>query len=204
MVPVRLASIGLVSAACEKAIVQSRKSLADVVVVHGTRKSSFLTNENHHLSGSGNGGIHQITLQEHVVLHGQGYYHCGKFRSLALMNRDCISQRDLVEFPEIVRHIAVVKPNCQFSLLGFNFYNLADVTVEHFFIVIVFRLNHFISESELPAEALDRRFVDSMRIEQLLELCIHFLSRPDCLYSLEKVPGYRELDRAAAFSGSVL
>src|ERR1035437_8991865 len=46
--------------------------------------------------------VDQVALQQHVVLRGERDYHCRELRSLRLVDRDRVSQRNLVQFSEVV------------------------------------------------------------------------------------------------------
>ena len=54
----------------QQTIIQGGKPLIDIVVAHGTGQSPLLSNKDHHLPASSDGGVNQVTLQEQIVLHG--------------------------------------------------------------------------------------------------------------------------------------
>lgn len=56
------------------------------------------------------------------------------------MNRDGVGKRDLIEFTEIVNHLALIKADGDLLFDGINLRNLADVTVEHALVVVVQRV----------------------------------------------------------------
>src|ERR1035437_9082691 len=46
--------------------------------------------------------VDQVALEQHVVLRGKRYHDRRELRSLRLVDRDRVSQRNLVQFPEVV------------------------------------------------------------------------------------------------------
>src|SRR6202022_2811904 len=49
----------------------------------------------------------QVALQQHVVLGRQRDHDCRELRSLRFVDRDRVSQRNLVQFPEVVLRVVV-------------------------------------------------------------------------------------------------
>src|SRR5271169_2959684 len=53
--------------------------------------------------------VDQVPLQEHVVLRGKRDHYCRELRSLRLVDRDRVNQRNLVQFPEVVLDQPIVE-----------------------------------------------------------------------------------------------
>ena len=53
--------------------------------------------------------VDQVALQQHVVLRGERDHHCRELRTLRLVDRDRVGQRNLVQFPEVVFDQPVVE-----------------------------------------------------------------------------------------------
>jgi len=76
-------------------------------------------------------GVNEVALQQQVLLHRQRREDCGEFGSLRLVDRDAVGQRDLVEFAEIVKNLALIEPDRHLAVNEINLHDLADVAVEH-------------------------------------------------------------------------
>src|ERR1035437_5131875 len=64
--------------------------------------------------------VDQVALQQHVVLRGERDHHCRKLRALRLVDRDRVSQRNLVQFPKVVPDQPLVEAHCDLLLDGIN------------------------------------------------------------------------------------
>ena len=72
-------------------VFQISKPLLRLVVLYPDRQSLPGTQHHHQPLSSGNRGVTQITLQEHIMLHEDRDNHDGIFRALCLMYKDRIS-----------------------------------------------------------------------------------------------------------------
>jgi hypothetical protein len=83
---------------------------------------------------------------------------------------DGIGERDLVKLPEVIDDLTLVEPHGDLALDRVDLDNLADVPVEHVFVVVVLRLDYLIPQSELPAELLHDLLLRPGRVQLALEL----------------------------------
>lgn len=89
--------------------IQGRVSFGCPVVPDRGCKSLLLTDQHDELLASGQPGVEEVPLQEHVMLHGDREHHGREFGALALVYSDGIGGENLVEFIEIVGHLAPSK-----------------------------------------------------------------------------------------------
>ena len=99
----------------------------------------------------------------------QGDYHCRKFGPLRFMDRNSISQYELISLAPIVIHPAPVKLDRHRVHDGVESCHEADVAVENVFVVVVLRLNDLVPNAELPAKFLNMRGFRPGGIQLLLE-----------------------------------
>ncbi len=99
--------------------------------------------------------VDQVALQQHVVLRGERDHHCRELRSLRLVDRDRVSQRNLVQFPEVVLHQPVVEADRDLLLDHIDPLDDPHVAVEHVLVVVVLRLDDLVAYLESPSEPLD-------------------------------------------------
>src|SRR5215469_276062 len=102
--------------------------------------------------------VHQVALQQHVVLHCQWNYHSRELRALRLVDRDRIGQGDLVQLPEVIFHEPFVEAHCDLLLNGINSLDHSDIAIEH----------DLVADLEPPSEALDAALARSARVQYLL------------------------------------
>ena len=81
--------------------------------------------------------VDQVALQQHVVLRGQRNYHCRELRSLRLVDRDRVGQRNLVQFPEVVFNQPFVEADRNLMLNRIDPLNDSDVPVEDILVVVI-------------------------------------------------------------------
>jgi len=100
-------------------------------------------------------GVDQVTLGQHVVLHGQWDHHCRKIGPVRLVDRYRISEANLVQFPEVILHQPVIEADRQLLIDCVDTLDDSDVPVEHILGVIVLCLDHLVANLESPAEPFD-------------------------------------------------
>ena len=108
------------------------------------------------------------------MLHGQRDDHRGKFRTLALVDADGVGRFHLVEFAELVNHPASVEFDPDLARIRVDGGHASDVAVEHFFVIVVARLQDFVARAEFRAEPFDFRTVGPRRIERALQRGVQF------------------------------
>ena len=86
-------------------------------------------------------GIEHIPLQHHIVGHQYRHDYDRIFRTLGLMDRGGVGQRQLVQFCHIVFDHAVIKQDGERPILKVNLLDPADVPVENLLIVVVLDLH---------------------------------------------------------------
>src|ERR1035437_3405309 len=98
--------------------------------------------------------VDQVALEQHVVLRGKRNHNCRKLRSLRLVDRDRVSQRNLVQFAEVVFDQSLVEAHGDLLLDGINSLDDPHIAVEHVLVVVVLRLDHLVAYLESPSEPL--------------------------------------------------
>src|SRR5713101_3309375 len=112
--------------------------------------------------------VDQVALQQHVVLGSQRDHDCRELRALRLVDRDRVSQRNLVQFPEVVLDQPLVEAHGDLLLDGINSLDDPDIPVEHVLVVVVLRLDDLVAYLETPSEPLHGRLTGSGWVQYLL------------------------------------
>src|SRR5208282_899301 len=81
--------------------------------------------------------VDKVALQQHVVLGRKRDDDCRELRSLRLVDRDRVSQRNLVQFSKVVLDQPLVEAHCNLLLHGVDSLDDPHVAVEHVLVVVV-------------------------------------------------------------------
>jgi hypothetical protein len=84
------------------------------------------------------------------------------------VDRDRVSQPDLVKFPEVVSNQPLIEANRNFMLNRINPLNDSDVPVEDLLVIVVFGLDDLVAYLEPPSEPLDGGFAVANRVQNPL------------------------------------
>ncbi len=125
------------------------------IIADGNAQRLLLPDQHEQPLASRDSRVDQVTLQQHVVLRGERDHYCRELRSLRLVDRDRVSQSDLVQFPKVVFHQSLVEADRDLMLNRIDPLNDSDVSVEHILVVVVLRLDDLVACLESPPEPLD-------------------------------------------------
>lgn len=90
------------------------------------------------------------------------------------MDGDGVGEGDLIQFAVIVNGFASFEIDAHFFFAGVDRGDVTDVAVEDFLVVVVFGLDDFVANAELPAEFLDGRVEFAFGVEFALEEDVEF------------------------------
>ena len=62
--------------------------------------------------------VNKVALQKQVLLRRQGRDDRRELRTLRLVDRDCVRQRDFIKFPEVVNDLSLIESDCDLALNG--------------------------------------------------------------------------------------
>ena len=96
-------------------------------------------------------------------------HHRRKLRTLRLVNRDRVGQRQLIQLAKIVVHLAPVKIDKRLPFLGVDLRDVSDVAVERVLVVVVAGLDHPVANLKAGAKLLHEGHVRSRRIQRFLQ-----------------------------------
>ena len=100
------------------------------VILHHSVRDIRTAYEYHHSSGSGHGGIKQISRHEHGRTGVHRYYYDGILASLALMNGYGVCQLQFIKHIKRILDESVIKAYLQIFVLQINQLYFADIAVE--------------------------------------------------------------------------
>ena len=99
--------------------------------LHGDGDSPLAPDEDHELAASCEGGVEQVALKQCIMLGVQDHYDAGILAALALVHRDRVGGRQLVQFVIVVDDFPLVEANRQLTISLVQTQNAADVAVEN-------------------------------------------------------------------------
>src|SRR5208282_4525637 len=144
------------------------------VVADGNTQRLLLPDQHEQPLAPRDACVDQVALQQHIVLRGEWDHHCRELRSLRLVNRDRVSQRNLVQFPEVVLDQSLVEAHGNLLLDGIDSLDDPNVAVEHVLVVVVLRLDNLVADLETPSEPLDKGLTGMGGVQYLLQGCVQF------------------------------
>ena len=163
------------SPACSlQAAQEPRVPLSRLVVPDSEAQSLPLPDYHQQPLGAGNTGVDEVSLEKHVMLHGDRDDHRWELRALRLVDGDCVRQRDFVQLPEVARHQPVVESDGEFLFDGIDPLDGADVAVEHFLLVAVLGLDDLVTDLEPPSKSLNGGLSGPNRVQSTLEHSVQF------------------------------
>src|SRR5262252_8328980 len=135
---------------------------------HGDRQRLPLSNEYHQTFAARYSRIHEVPLQHRVMLSTEWDYDGWIFRALALVNRRCIGEHQLIQVAEPVDNLTTVKLDADFAFLHVDARHHAEVAIVDILVVIVLDLHDLVARTEGPAEPLDADL--ARRVQGVLQL----------------------------------
>src|SRR5262252_2105019 len=135
---------------------------------HGDRQRLPLSNKYHQTFTACYSRIHEVPLQHRVMLSTEGDYDGWIFRALALVNRRCIGEHQLIQVAKPVDDLSTVKLDADFAFLHVDARHHAEVAIVDILVVIVLDLHDLVARTEGPAEPLDADL--ARRVQRVLQL----------------------------------
>jgi len=108
---------------------------------HGDRQRLPLSNKYHQTFTACYSRIHEVPLQHRVMLSTEGDYDGWIFRALALVNRRCIGEHQLIQVAKPIDDLSTVKLDADFAFLHVNARHHAKVAIVDILVVIVLDLH---------------------------------------------------------------
>src|SRR6516165_9446750 len=134
----------------------------------GDRQRPPLSNEYHQTFTARYSRVHEVPLQHRVVLSTEGDYDGWIFRALALVNRRCIGEHQLIQVAKPVDHLTTVKLDADFAFLHVDARYHAKVAIVDILVVIVLDLHDLVARAEGPAKPF---YADlARRVQGVLQL----------------------------------
>ena len=137
---------------------------------HSNRQSLALANKDDETLPTRHRGIDQVSREHCVMLGGDGDHHRRIFGTLRLMDRGRIGGDERVEFAERVCDLAPVEFGDEDAFCLVDAPDPSEVAVEHFAVVVVFRLHHLVAGRKTRAEALD--LFGHVRVQGVLKIAV--------------------------------
>src|SRR5205823_144082 len=138
------------------------------VIADGYAKRLLLPDQHEQSLAPCDPRVDQVPLQQHVVLRGERYHHRRKLRPLRLVDGNRVTQRDFIQFPEVVLHKPIIKADRNLMLDWVDAFNGSDVAVEDLLVIVVLRLDDLVANLESPSEPLDGGLAGSGWVQYLL------------------------------------
>jgi hypothetical protein len=93
---------------------------------------------------------------------------------LQLLRKSPRRRGHFVQFAEIVFHHSVIEANHNLMLDRIYPLNGSHISVEHFLVIVVLRLDDLVPYLEAPTEPLNKRLTGLSRIQRPLQGCVQF------------------------------
>src|SRR5258707_3915763 len=114
----------------------------------------FLADQDDQLLAAGDTGVEQVPLQHRIMLSHDWNYRGRVFRALALVNGRRIGRYQGVEFTESIGDGLGVEARGEFTGVGIDSADIADVAIVDVLVVVVLNLHDLVTRSVGPAEPL--------------------------------------------------
>ena len=101
---------------CGQPSEQTRMPLLRLVVPDRHRQRLPLPDQHDQLLAPCDSCVDQVALEQEIMLRGQRDHDRRELRSLRLVDRDGVGQRNLIEFPEVVNHFSLVEAHRDLTL----------------------------------------------------------------------------------------
>jgi len=145
-----------------------------LVILDGDAECTGLADHDHEFAASGDGGVEEVSLEQDVLLDGEGDDDGWELGALGLVHGHGVGGDDLVEFAEVVDHRASIEVDGEFLFEFIKGGDPADVAVEDVLVVVVAGLQDLVAAAEPDPEFLDPRDAFGWGIEGFLEDVVEF------------------------------
>lgn len=141
-------------------------------VLNGDGEGFGLADDDDEFAPAGDAGVEQVSLEHDVLLGGEGNDNVGKLGALGFVDGYGVGEGEFVQLAKVVEDVAAVQADGDGLFDGVDVCDLADVAVEDFFVVVVFGLDDFVAEAELPAATVHNGLIGLRGIEGVLEFVV--------------------------------